>query len=214
MFSRKKEKKVEKLIKEHLDTVVKTVKSMEETISCYVDGDEKGAHENAFKTHSLEGEADSKRREIIETLYKGAFMPAIREDLINYIAKQDKIADAAESCCDFIISQTPEVPETFREDFIQLARASFDTLQPLQTALDKYFNDYKKILSCIKDVNTREEQADTIEWHLTEKVFQSDELSLAQKIHLREFLFHVVHISDVIEDTADMLDSVVIKKSI
>jgi uncharacterized protein Yka (UPF0111/DUF47 family) len=97
---------------------------------------------------------------------------------------------------------------------MQLARASFDTLQPLQTALDKYFNDYKKIISCIKDVNTREEQADTIEWHLTEKVFQSDELSLAQKMHLREFLFHVVHISDVIEDTADMLDSVVIKKSI
>jgi predicted phosphate transport protein (TIGR00153 family) len=214
MFSRKKEKKVEKLIKEHLNTVVKTVKSMENTISSYVDGDNKGSKENAFNTHSLEGEADGKRRETIETLYTGAFMPAIREDFINYIAKQDKIADAAESCCDFIISQHPEVPDKFREDLMQLARASFDTLEPLQTALDKYFNNYKKILSCIKDVNSREEKADTIEWHLTEKIFQSEEISLAEKMHLREFIFHIAHISDVIEDTADMLDSVVIKKNI
>ena len=59
-------------------------------------------------------------------------------------------------------------------------------------------------------MNTQEEEADTIEWHITRDVFTS-ELHLAQKIHIRELIFHVVCISDVIEDAADDLDIFMVK---
>lgn len=214
MFSRKKEKKVKQTIIDHLSVVCDTVNSMMCTIDNYVKGNYKEANDEAYKTHLAEGKADELRREIIETLYKGAFFPMVREDLVNYIAKQDKIADSAESCCDFIISQLPKVPEEFSEDLLRLSIATRETLFPLKDAVEHYFEDHKKIRSSIKEVNIKEEEADTLEWHLTEKIFQSKNIVLAEKMHLREFVFHIIHISDVIEDTADMLDSVVIKRSI
>jgi len=213
-FSRKKEKKVKETIIEHLNVVNQTVNSMLATIESYVTGSFKEASDKAFNTHLLESKADALRRDIIASLYRGAFFPSIREDLINYIAKQDKIADRAESCCDFIISQKPKIPEKFSEDIIRLARATQETLMPMDEAVEHYFESDEKIRSAIREVNTKEEEVDTIEWHLTERIFQSDEISLAEKIHLREFVFHIVHISDVIEDAADMLDSVVIKRSV
>ncbi|MGM0440860.1 MAG: TIGR00153 family protein [Elusimicrobiota bacterium] len=214
MFSRKKEKKVQKLIKEHFKAVSQTVKSMEDTIESYLKEDIGEPGEFAYKTHEFESNADSLRREIIETLYKGAFFPSIREDLVNFVARQDNIADAAESCCDFIISQHPEVPDKYTEDILKLARASYETLPPLEKAVTHYFNDYKEVKKYIKEVNTKEEDADTMEWHLTEEIFKSKDISLAEKMHINEFIFHIVHISDIIEDAADMLDSVIIKKSI
>jgi predicted phosphate transport protein (TIGR00153 family) len=101
-FRGKKENKVKQTIKEHLQVVCQTVNSMMDTVESHVQGNFKEANDRAYNTHQLESKADILRREIIETLYKGAFFPAVREDLINYVAKQDKIADRAESCCDFI----------------------------------------------------------------------------------------------------------------
>ncbi len=214
MFSRKKEKKVQKLIKDHFEAVSETAKSMENTIESYLKKDLGNPGEFAYKTHEFESKADSLRREIIETLYKGAFFPSIREDLVNFVARQDNIADAAESCCDFIISQQPNVPKKYTNNILKLARASYETLPPLKKAVNHYFNNYKKVKKYIKDVNTKEENADTLEWHLTENIFKSDQISLAEKMHINEFVFHIAHISDIIEDAADMLDSVIIKKSI
>ncbi|MFC2062158.1 TIGR00153 family protein [Elusimicrobiota bacterium] len=214
MFSTKKEKKVRENITQHLVIVCKTIKSMMDTIDSYLKGELEEVRKRAFQTHSLEGEADGLRRTVIEKLYAGAFFPAVREDLVNYIAKQDKIADSAESCCDFIISQKPNVPQQFAEDILKLAKLTCETLSPLEEAVENYFDDFKKIRTSIHEVNTKEEDVDTIEFHLTENIFKSEEISLAEKIHLREFIFHIAHVSDVIEDSADMLDSVVIKRSI
>ncbi len=214
MFGRKKEKKVKEAIKQHLHVVSETVYTMYESVRHYVAGDIKKSSELAFQTHQNESRADGLRRSIISDLYTGAFFPTVREDIIHYIAQQDNIADRAESCCDFIVAQRPYVPGEFADDLVKLATGNIETIKPLVDAVDNYFDDHKKIRENIKQVNTHEEELDALEWHLTERVFKSEELSLAQKIHLRELIFHVVHISDVTEDAADMLDSAVIKKSI
>lgn len=214
MFSRKKEKKVKQLIAEHISAVEQTVTSMVETVEKYVDNDFKQAREKSYNTHNMESKADSIRRELIAIMYKGAFFPSIREDLINFIAKQDKIADRAESCCDFLITQRPDVPGNFSEDLVSLARASYETLMPLKQAVQNYFEDSEKARSSIRTVNAKEEEADTVEWHLTEKIFQSQDLSLARKIHLREFVYHIVTVSDITENAADMLEAVIIKRNI
>jgi len=214
MFGRKKEQQVHETIKEHLFVVEETVQSMVKAVEEYVAGNLKEADENAYKTHTLESRADELRRIIIAKLYKGAFLPFIREDLINYVAKQDKLADSAESCCDFLITQKPRVPEAFANDFLNLARMVNESVHPLNSAVENFFGNLEAVKSAIRSVNGKEEEADTVEWHLTEKIFQSEEMSLAEKIHLRELVFHIVHLSDVAEDTADMLDTVIIKRAL
>ena len=214
MFGRKKEQLVREKIREHMAVVVETVISMVGSIEAYVKGDFDEAKDKAVLTHNLESKADELRRDIISNMYKGAFFPSIREDLTNYVAKQDKMADSAESCCDFIIAQKPGVPENLAAELLSLARLSCDCVTPLEQAVSDVFEDYDAVRSSIHTVNTKEEEADALERHLTEKVFLSENLSLAEKLHLREFIFHIVHISDVAEDAADMLDAVIIKRSV
>jgi len=72
------------------------------------------------------------------------------------------------------------------------------------------FEDYEVVKRNIKNVNTFEEEADTVEWHIVRDIFSS-KLDLARKIHLRQFVFHIVEISDVIEDAADNLDIFIVK---
>jgi len=198
MFGRKKEKEVKKLIMMHLEKVSITMNNMQDSVKFYLDGKIKEAKESGYQTHLVEEEADSLRREIIEKLHKGAFLPAFREDLIGFVAQQDKIADRSESCCDFFLTQRPEVPDEFIE------------FSPYKEAIVSMFEDYEVVKRNIKNVNTFEEEADTVEWHIVRDIFSS-KLDLARKIHLRQFVFHIVEISDVIEDAADNLDIFIVK---
>jgi len=211
MFGRKKEKEVKNLIFEHLKTVEETVFKMKEAMELYIKGDYESAKEISYQVHLLEGDADSKRREIIEKLHQGAFLPTIRQDIIKLIARQDKIADRSESCCDFCISQMPDVPEEFKERFIELLEVSVSTFSPYKEALENMFIDYKIVKEKIHSVNTVEEEADTLEWRLTKEIFSSN-LTLAHKMHLREYIFHIVSVSDIIEDAADALDIIIVKQ--
>jgi len=211
MLGRKKEKKVEGLIKEHLLKVEEAVFKMEEAIKQYIKGEFDVAKESSYSVHLLESEADSKRREIIEKLHQGAFLPVIRTDIIKLISRQDKIADRAESCCDFCISQRPSVPKEFKDSFVELIEVSVRTFAPYKEALENMFVDYKLVKDDIHSVNTIEEEADTLEWKFTKQIFNSN-LELARKIHLREFIFHIVSISDIIEDAADALDIIIVKQ--
>ncbi len=214
MFGRKKEKQVNQDIKKHLLVVIDTVKSMVDAVDAYLKGKTEESDSRAYATHNLESKADELRRKIIADMYKGAFFPSIREDLINYLARQDKVADSAESCCDFLIAQKPRVPEEFSSDILNIARLSYEAVIPLKKAVENYFQDNEAVRAAIHTVNCKEENADTVEWHLTEKIFLSKDLSLAEKIHLREFVYHLVHISDLAEDAADMLESVIIKRNV
>ncbi|MBU2529321.1 TIGR00153 family protein [bacterium] len=212
-FGRKKEKEVRVLICQHLESVRATVEEMKLSMNEYLAGDIKNAKENGFQAHRLEKVADAGRREIIEKLHKGAFLPVFREDLIRLVAQQDKIADRAESCCDFFLTQRPAVPEKFMEQFKELMNASATTITPYVKAIENMFSDYTVVKTNIREVNTQEEKADTVEWHLTRDIFCSD-LPLAEKLHLRRLISHVVCISDVIEDAADDLDILMVKYQI
>lgn len=216
MFGRKKEKEVKLLIMEHLDQVDLALQKMLQAMEHYNKDNSECARNESFEVHKLETNADSKRREIIEKLYLGAFLPILREDMIRLIAHQDKIADRAESCCDFCLSQRPQVPTEYQEKFLELLKASVDTFYPYRKAIEDMFDKdkgYEAAKERIKEVNTQEEATDKIEWQLTKEIFSSS-IELAHKIHLREYIFHMVSISDVIEDAADDIDLFIVKQQI
>ena len=210
MFGRKKEKEVRVLIEQHLTKVAGALDKMTLTLQEYLKGDIVQAKENGFQTHLQEEEADAKRREIIAKLHKGAFLPVFREDLIKLVAQQDKIADRAESCCDFCLTQRPDIPDAHKDGFGEILVTSVKTFEPYKKALGNMFSDYDAVKTNIKDVNCQEEAADKLEWHLTRQIFSSD-IDLARKMHLRDFIFHIVCISDIIEDATDDLDILMVK---
>ena len=209
----RREEGVISLMDQHLEKVEECLESMRKTIDDYLGGNIDAAKANALKTHNLEGAADGLRRRIIEEFHKGAFLPALREDLIGLAVSIDKIADRAESTCDFIMLTRPNILEELKEDFRKITIDSIATFYPLREGKISLFKDFSSSLKKTIEVHGLEAKVDDEEWKLNRRIFTS-ELFLSQKMLLRETVWHIVSISDVIEDAADVLEVLIIKKQV
>lgn len=213
LLGRKKETRVKELMVEHLEKVEECLGSMHKTMEIYLEGKVEEAKTLSYKTHVIESEADQKRRDIIHLLYGGAFLPIHREGLIRFVDLQDKIADKAESCCDFALCQRPEVPSQFRKTILELTGHSIATFSPMKEAVAHLFEDFSILRAKVADINRLESEVDVYEWEITHQIFMS-KLPLAQKMHLGELIWHLAETSDIIEDAADCLESLIIQKRV
>ena len=212
-MARRRESEVISLMDQHLDKVGECLESMENTVEDYLKGDIESAKGAALNTHGLEGAADGLRRRIIAEFHKGAFLPALREDLIGLTLAVDLVADRAESCCDFIMLTRPHIPEEFIEDFRKITTASIVTFVPLKEAQMNLFKDFAISREKTIEIHGLEARVDEAEWKLNRRIFTS-ELSLAQKMFFKDFIWHIADISDVIEDAADLLEVLIVKKQV
>lgn len=209
----RREEEVISLMDQHLEKVGECLESMKKTIEDYLKGDIESAKANGLKTHNLEGAADGLRRRIIEAFHKGAFLPALREDLIGLALAIDKIADRAESTCDFIMLTRPEIPEEFKEDFRKITLDSIAVFPSLKEGKMNLFKDFSLSREKTIEVHGLEARVDDEEWKMNRRIF-TFELPLAQKMLLRDVVWHIASISDVIEDAADVLEVLIIKKQV
>ncbi len=209
----RREEEVISLMDQHLDKVEECLESMRKTIEDYLNGEIESAKANGLKTHNLEGAADGLRRRIIEEFHKGAFLPALREDLIGLALSIDKVADRAESTCDFIMLTRPDIPEELREDFLKLTINSIAVFPSLKEGKINLFKDFSLSRAKTIEVHGLEAKVDDDEWKINRRIFTS-ELLLSQKMLLRDVAWHIASISDVIEDAADVLEVLIIKKQV
>ncbi|MEA3505880.1 MAG: TIGR00153 family protein [Elusimicrobiota bacterium] len=215
----KKETKVKKeqlkdIIVRHNDEVKKAVNLLSETISLYLKDDYRGARNLAYEVHLAESRADKLRREIIEKIKMSRIIPADQDDIITYIARQDSIADRAESAGDFLITQKPDLPDFVCSYLCDIMDITIQMVRPLLEAIEYFFTDFSLIHTKIKTINILEENIDDIHMALVKKLFDLKNIELDNKIHINKFIEHVVVISDIIENAADMLDPIVAKKKV
>ena len=207
---RKREEESIGLAGEHLEKTEVCLRETLNSFDAYLDGKREDAKDFALQVDRAESEADNLRREIVKRLFKGAFLPLMREDLLNFIETIDKIADEAESCCDLIMLETPDVPDNLKPFFKEIVRDSTLCFQPLKEGFAHLFKDFSLILEQVRKVNVKEAEVDQKEEELTRRIFSAD-LELAQKLLLRQLVAKICDISDRAEDAADRLEILAIK---
>ena len=212
-LGRRREKDVKKLMLEHQQKVAMCLAETQKTIEVYLSDEIDSAKSYALKVHSTESEADSIRRRVARELYEGAFLPLHREDFLNLVEAMDKVADVAESCCDFLMLQRPEIPKEFGPKFMEITKNSIDCFQSLMEAYATLYEDFSTTLERIHQVNLEEEEVDREEWELARVIFKSN-LELAHKMLLRELIEKISTISDKAEDASDKLEILLIKRRI
>jgi hypothetical protein len=199
------------LIQKHLEKVMESLDSMSSALDEYLQGKYDSAKSYSAKTREAESEADDIRREIVNLLHHGAFLPIFREDVMKFVTMVDEIAECAQDTCKFIVTQRPQVPNNIREDLLKVAQKCVEILHPLEDSVDNLSNDTSKIRDKIVEIHRAESDLDEIEWDLSSRIFSTD-LSLAHKMHLRQFLGVIVAISDIAEDAGETLETLVLKK--
>jgi hypothetical protein len=209
----RKEKEVIDLTIKHVEKVEETLATALGAIETYISGNIPEAKALALKVDSMETQADFIRYNIREKLYSGAYLPMIREDIYNVVEGMDKVADAAEACCDFFLDQRPEIPEEMKDAFVCVARESFSVFGPLKEGFLGYIGEGEDVATIRekgKQVSVKESDVDRLEWDLTRQIFTSS-MDYGHKIHLRLCLETIVAISDQGEDTADQLELATVK---
>jgi uncharacterized protein len=209
----KKEKEVIELILKHLDAVEESLKSGIKTIEFYLEDNISEAKVLGRKVRSLESEADIVRYNIRDKLYSGAYLPLLREDIYKLIESIDKVGNAGEACCDFILNQRPTVPEEIRPGFVAVTRESLGIIDNLKLAVLCYFKGECKIETVrehTKEVGLQESRVDKLEWDLTKEIFTSSQ-DFAHQLHLKHCLDFIVEVSDRAEDAGDQLELATLK---
>jgi predicted phosphate transport protein (TIGR00153 family) len=212
----KKEKQVIEYILRHLDLVEDSLKTGIKTIENYLEDNISEAKVLARKVRSLESEADIVRYEVRDKLYSGAYLPLLREDIYKLIESIDKVANAAEACCDFFLNQRPQVPPEMKPHFIAVARESLGIIDNLKLAVLCYFKGECKIETVrehTKEIGLQESRVDKLEWDLTKEILTSP-IDFAHQIHLRLCLESIVEVSDRAEDAGDQLELATLKSMV
>ncbi len=209
----KKEKEVIDLIEQHATKMEACLSTAIETLLTFLDDDIAKAKTLARRTDALESEADLIRLKIRDRLYSGAYMPVLREDVYKLVESLDRVANAAEKCCDTFLNQRPEIPNELKSLYADIVRTSLGIGEPLKNAVLCYLRGICPIevsREHAKEVGLAESNVDSMEWDLTKKIFSS-KLSYGHKVHLRRCLDNIASVSDRAEDSADQLELVTLK---
>ena len=87
-------------------------------------------------------------------------------------------------------------------------------LPELQEAAAALFTDFSTAMAKAEEVASDETLADEIEWHLVRDLFERTDLDLGQKLHLRQTIAGIGCIADRMEDAADRLEALLVKRPV
>lgn len=209
MLSRK-EGKVDSLIKRHIEEVRAGIQASMDAVVAYLDGDWEKFKQMAKLADSEESDADALRREAEDALYSGAYLPVYREDFSILLDLIDDMADDAERVADFLRIETPRILPQWGGVFKQIAEKTLEAFSAFQKCFLLLYENMEKTYSATKEVRNAEREIDILQDDLLHRIFQS-ELSLVEKIHLRELVLKLGEISNSAENASDKVRGLTLK---
>ena len=210
-----KETEVEKLSKLHVELVYQCAYKLIDVMEHYYGHDFEAMDDEVNEITRIEKEADEIRRKMEIEFFKGAFLPFDREDRINLAEHVDSVADAVESTAYAISLGKITFPEPFKEDFIELVKASCDAVSLLRDCIKMLDVDLGEALSKTHDIEEKEDEGDIIERRIISKLYESyrsEEISILKFIELKDITEKIGNIADRAEDASDRVPIIVAKR--
>ncbi len=207
-------RQLENQIDEYLDTVSEGMIVFGEGVKHYLGGDRARFQERIVAIERLEGTADSLRRLIESSLYSHSLIPEHRGDVLQLLENIDDLIDMAKETLNQFLVEQPLIPEKLNSHYTELTETSIEAAEAVVVATRAFFKNLSAVKDHLHKVYFFEKEADTIGNRLKLEVFESDELDLARKMHLRYFALHIDNIADQAESVADRLTIFAIKRTL
>ena len=113
-------------IQEHMDTCYRCAKELVTFFSHVVAGDWAAAEASRARIVELENDADALKKQIRSELPKSLFMPVPREDLLELLLVQDRIANRARDVSGIVLGRRMQIPAPVRERFLEFVARNVD----------------------------------------------------------------------------------------
>ncbi len=160
--------------------------------------------ERAHCIDNLEREADLLRREIVSTIYEGAFLPYIRPNISTFIEIVEKAFDALKTCAFEFRYLNKEFFEKIKDEVIKIAEINLEMCEILIKAFQCLIEE-NNLRERNLAIRICEKKIDEIKQDLTQKIRQREIVNFWEGKNISEFIEALVKISDLIEDASDYL---------
>jgi len=193
-------------IQEHMDTCYGCAKELVKFFSQVVAEDWEAAEQSRARIVELENEADDLKKQIRSQLPKSLLMPVPREDLLELLLVQDKIANRARDVSGIVLGRRMQLPEAVQQRFLEFVSRNVDAAKQARKSIRE--------LDELYETGFRGAEAALVE-QLVEGLDEIENDTDALQVKLRADLFAIekeLHPVDVmflyriIEQTGDIAD--------
>ena len=201
---------LEKAIK-HAQKIQECVRELDKGIEILLNTkDIEQAHDIFLNVDSLEGEADTYRREIMQDISKGELNPSVRADLSHLVKRMDDVAN----CANGVARRIDTIPNKFWEQsndetirlVSRMMKSTVECSEFLDQILLDLLGDRKQVKEIAKQINQQEHKVDELNIKLRRSLQKTDYKLNPFTIFTVGMTMNIIEaISDAIEVVADYI---------
>ncbi|MCP2604976.1 TIGR00153 family protein [Candidatus Aminicenantes bacterium AH-873-B07] len=189
----------------HAKRTMNAVQRIKEVIHAYCDIDLEKLIELDKEISEIEHEADKIKQNIRSSLPSSVLLPIERQDLLEFLSQQDRIADRAQDVSRLTTFKKPaKLNKEIKESLIKMSEKVVEAVEKYEKIIKKIENilsisppkkELSKVFKQIEEVERIEHEADLIQIELAKKIFNSE----IDPINV----FHLSQIIQTLDDIAD-----------
>lgn len=196
-------------LEKHVEIAYRCTKELNNFFAAVVKNDWEGASAVRENIAALEHEADDLKKEIRLHLPKSLFMPVPREDLLELLLVQDKMANRAKDVSGLVLGRRMEIPDVIADDFLEFVRRNVDAAKQARKSvreLDELFTsgfrgaEVTLVEALIEELDQIETDTDDRQAELRAALFQIE--SSLEPVNVM-FLYRVIELTGEIADMAE-----------
>ncbi len=129
-------------LEKHVNIAYRCARELRGFFKAAVKGDWAKARKVRAEIERLEHEADNLKKEIRLHLPKSLFMPVPRQDLLELLLVQDKIANRTKDVSGIVVGRQLQIPEQIAEEFLDFVDRNIDAAKQARRSvreLDELF---------------------------------------------------------------------------
>lgn len=124
-------------MQEHMAKVYACAKELVPLFNAVIDEDWEKVEKVQQKISTLEQDADVLKKKLRLHLPKGLFMPVSRQDLLEVLLRQDKIANISKDIAGIIVGRRMTLPDIVHEDYIRFVQRCVDACKQARKAINE-----------------------------------------------------------------------------
>ncbi|MGH8193637.1 MAG: TIGR00153 family protein [Woeseiaceae bacterium] len=196
-------------LEKHVDIAYRCTRELIEFFQAAIADDWDKARAVRAEIESLEHEADDLKKEIRLHLPKSLFMPVPREDLLELLLVQDKMANRAKDVSGLVLGRKMQIPPAIADKFLEFVQRCVDAAKQARKSvreLDELFTtgfrgaEVSLVSSMIEELDQIETDTDGLQAELRAELFAVEKT--LDPIHV-VFLYRVIELTGEIADMAE-----------
>ncbi|MEE8236701.1 MAG: TIGR00153 family protein [Gammaproteobacteria bacterium] len=198
-------------IQDHMDTCYQCAKELISFFKHVVNADWDRVSASRARIVELEHEADDLKKQLRAQLPKSLFMPVPRQDLLELVLVQDRIANRARDVSGLVFGRQMVIPESIQRDFLAFVSRNVDAAKKARKSIrelgDLYETGFRGaeaelVESLVHELDQIEDDTDVMQARIRAELFSIEkELPPIDVM----FLYRVIELTGEVGDMAERI---------